>query len=300
MKQGKNICNELKTIRRRIAEENGIPLEIPECTYNGPCRGTCPQCEAEVRFLETALADRIRLGKVATVAGIALGLTTTMQAQTPVGDTVPMQDTSKVLKAECCGTLKGTVFDIKTNELLPFCKIVLMQGEKQVMVGTSDFDGVYTLKPIPFGDYTLLFVEPHYRRFEHGVTVNKTGFTVMDVGLVADSTVNIDSLATVTDKRVTVIEIGTPIDPSDPHTRYVRNQPKEACGEIMVQLPGTPASEPGDQPKRIEMLVPLPGTEPRLIGGIGHTDIDGVRSTSVDAVRVGPRLIVAEPEEPSL
>ena len=74
MKRGKHICKELKAVRRKIAEENGIPLEIKECTYNGPCKGTCPRCEAEVRFLENELAKRIRLGKVATVAGLALGL----------------------------------------------------------------------------------------------------------------------------------------------------------------------------------------------------------------------------------
>lgn len=74
MNKGKNICNELKKVRRSIAEENGIPLEIPECTYNGPCRGTCPRCEAEVRYLEDELEKRVRMGKVATVAGLALGL----------------------------------------------------------------------------------------------------------------------------------------------------------------------------------------------------------------------------------
>ena len=73
-KNGKNICKELKEVRRRIAEENHIPLEIKECTYEGPCRGTCPRCEAEVRYLENALAGKLRLGKVATVAGLALGL----------------------------------------------------------------------------------------------------------------------------------------------------------------------------------------------------------------------------------
>lgn len=74
MNRGKYICKELKAVRRKIAEENDIPLEIKECTYQGPCRGTCPRCEAEVRFLENELAKRIRLGKVATVAGLALGL----------------------------------------------------------------------------------------------------------------------------------------------------------------------------------------------------------------------------------
>ena len=74
MSRGKEICKELKAVRRRIAEENGIPLEMPECTHKGPCRGTCPRCEAEVRYLENALADRLRLGKAAVVAGVALGL----------------------------------------------------------------------------------------------------------------------------------------------------------------------------------------------------------------------------------
>ena len=92
MTHGKNICNQLKEVRKRIAEENDIPLEIEECTYKGECRGTCPRCEAEVRYLENALADRLRIGKVATVAGLALGLAaTTAQAQTPVQST-PIPD----------------------------------------------------------------------------------------------------------------------------------------------------------------------------------------------------------------
>ena len=74
MTDGKHICGELKNIRRKIAEENGIALDIPECTFTGECRGTCPRCESEVRFLERELARRIHLGKAATVAGLALAL----------------------------------------------------------------------------------------------------------------------------------------------------------------------------------------------------------------------------------
>ena len=72
--RGKVLCEVLKEVRRRSAEENDIPLEMAECTYKGECRGTCPRCEAEVRYLENTLAERIKLGKVATVAGLALGL----------------------------------------------------------------------------------------------------------------------------------------------------------------------------------------------------------------------------------
>lgn len=248
MTHGRNICNQLKEVRKRIAEENGIPLEIEECTYKGECRGTCPRCEAEVRYLENALADRLRLGKVATVAGLALSLAATAQAQAPQNDTELLQDTTKAHKAECRGTLKGMVFDIKTNEPLPFCKVVLMQDGKQILAGTTDIDGRYTLKSIPFGDYTLCIKTPERKQpFEQGITINKTGFTVMDVGM------TVDSLITITGDKPP-IEIGTSVDEI---IRQVGagedsqvNVPKEAIGEIQVKLPGTPANQstPKEQP----------------------------------------------------
>lgn len=90
MGRGKDICKELKAVRKRIADENDIPLEIKECAYEGPCRGTCPRCEAEVRYLENALAHKIKFGKVATVAGLALGLAScggqVLEGEMPVDD----------------------------------------------------------------------------------------------------------------------------------------------------------------------------------------------------------------------
>ncbi|MBP5758869.1 MAG: energy transducer TonB, partial [Bacteroidales bacterium] len=61
--RGKKICGYLKGIRRKIAEENDIKLDIPECTYEGECRGTCPRCEWEVQYLEKTLFERMKLGK---------------------------------------------------------------------------------------------------------------------------------------------------------------------------------------------------------------------------------------------
>ena len=71
---GKNICKELKAIRKRVADENQIPLEQHVCTYDGPCDGTCPRCEAEVKYLEHELHRRMTLGKAAAVAGVAMSL----------------------------------------------------------------------------------------------------------------------------------------------------------------------------------------------------------------------------------
>lgn len=96
---GKNICHQLKNVRRSIAEENGIPLEIEECTYKGECSGTCPKCEAEVRYLESELAKRIILGKAATIAGLAVGLAAgSAQAQAPVIPPVVHDTSSRIVE----------------------------------------------------------------------------------------------------------------------------------------------------------------------------------------------------------
>ena len=74
MAKGKQTCKILKEIRKQIAEENDIKLVIEECTYQGDCLGTCPKCEAEVRYLERELEKRQRMGKAAVVAGLSIGL----------------------------------------------------------------------------------------------------------------------------------------------------------------------------------------------------------------------------------
>ena len=72
--RGKSKCKILKQIRQKIAQENDIPLVTKECTYQGECSGTCPRCEAELRYLEQQLARRQQLGKTVTVAALSLGL----------------------------------------------------------------------------------------------------------------------------------------------------------------------------------------------------------------------------------
>ena len=72
---GKNICHTLKTIRKQVAEANGIHYTPAPCRFDGECSGTCPACEAEVQYIESQLG-RLRLaGKAVKVAGLALGLT---------------------------------------------------------------------------------------------------------------------------------------------------------------------------------------------------------------------------------
>ena len=74
MNKGKSTCKVLKDIRQKIANENGISYVPKECHYKGECKGTCPACEAEVRYLEEELKRKRRNGFAIKLGGIAAGL----------------------------------------------------------------------------------------------------------------------------------------------------------------------------------------------------------------------------------
>ena len=76
MFKGKKTCKILKEIRKQIAENNDIEFITSECKHQGDCLGTCPKCEAEVRYLERELEKRQKLGRTIAVAGLAVALTT--------------------------------------------------------------------------------------------------------------------------------------------------------------------------------------------------------------------------------
>ncbi len=76
MAKGKKTCKILKEIRRQIAEANDIEYAVEECQYKGDCLGTCPKCEAEVRYLEQQLHQRQLLGKAVVLAGVSVGMFT--------------------------------------------------------------------------------------------------------------------------------------------------------------------------------------------------------------------------------
>ena len=92
---GKSKCKILKEIRRQIALENDIAYVTSECKFQGNCSGTCPKCEAEVRYLEEELRKRQQLGKQVAVAGIAAALVIASSGCNPVEyGGVPLPDPS--------------------------------------------------------------------------------------------------------------------------------------------------------------------------------------------------------------
>lgn len=93
--QGRVVCNELKAIRKKIAEVNDIEYTPNECTHQGECAGTCPACEAELKYLEKQLSMRQLIGKAAVVAGLGITVATAVGCSSLKGyqikGTVPYQ-----------------------------------------------------------------------------------------------------------------------------------------------------------------------------------------------------------------
>ena len=133
MARGKQTCKILKEIRRQIAEANGIEFATSECRYKGDCLGTCPKCEAEVRYLEQQLRVRSLAGKAVVLAGIsaaslAMLMPSSMLAQIEC-DTQLSTDSVSVQSRIGTALIKGRVMGIWT-------KPGESKGDPEVLIGT--------------------------------------------------------------------------------------------------------------------------------------------------------------------
>lgn len=133
---GKDICRYLKEIRRKIAKENDIPLEIPECHFQGECLGTCPKCDAEINYLEQQLAVRKKLSKTAAVIGIAAGLTFAGQQQA-----IAQTDSARYLTAGLIEEIIiGYITPTKSDEPLRTSDVAKPFRGRLSMLDYGDFD----------------------------------------------------------------------------------------------------------------------------------------------------------------
>ena len=69
---GKEKCNLLREIRKQIARANDIVYLSADCTYDGPCKGTCRVCDAEIQYLENALNEKVKRGESICLSGLSV------------------------------------------------------------------------------------------------------------------------------------------------------------------------------------------------------------------------------------
>ena len=86
------------------------------------------------------------------------------------------------------GALKGKVADIESGEAIPFANVIVELNGNLVGGGISDFDGNYTIKPIPPGKYTVKSSYVGYNSLEMtGVVLKADKFTFVDLKMTAST-----------------------------------------------------------------------------------------------------------------
>ena len=87
------------------------------------------------------------------------------------------------------GTLKGKIIDKATKEPISFANVVVEVGGVQVGGSTSDFDGNFTIKPIPPGKVDLKASFVGYKPFMYrGIYVSPDKITFQNLELEASTT----------------------------------------------------------------------------------------------------------------
>ena len=171
MGTGKEVCLILKGIRQKIADANDISYQPKECHHKGDCTGTCPACEAEIRYLERELKARKGNGFGMKVAGIAAGICATVMPMTAAAQGVkpdstanpPVQTTKKApikvvdLSDSCASpvVVRGMVIDAEDKEPVIGASIVIDGTNKGV---ATNVDGQFALKLPPDTSLVISYI----------------------------------------------------------------------------------------------------------------------------------------------
>ena len=201
--RGKQKCRILKDIRRRIAEENDIPFVTRECGFQGECRGTCPRCESELRYLEQQLERRAALGKRISVAALCAGIAIGTAACGPVGTgTFPANNSPDDVVDDLSGAVgpdDAGMYETSAQA----SATAAAAGQDAGLSGTSDTGDT--------GDYTELSGEVGYDynvNSADGCTTAATGATTA----AAAATAATQAAASPDDKKAVTYPEVVPID----------------------------------------------------------------------------------------
>lgn len=134
MRRGRKICETLKSVRKSIAEANNICYEPRECNHKGDCNGTCPACEAEVKYIESELSLRKRMGEVIRIAGVAAGIGTLAMScaynspsQNSTDNSINMVDVGDTTKEFI--TIRGNITDERGKPVASALVGTMKKGE---------------------------------------------------------------------------------------------------------------------------------------------------------------------------
>ena len=170
MRNGKKICAHLKVVRKQIADANDIPYEITECPHQGPCAGTCPKCESELRYIENQLSLRRAAGKAVSLVGLSLGISSAFAAQGVNNDTIAIHTDTVYLNSIPEDAIEGSIVADPCYTIVdqmpefPGGETALMDYIKQnlrypAMAGEIGLQGRVTLTFVIETDGTISYID---------------------------------------------------------------------------------------------------------------------------------------------
>ena len=90
--------------------------------------------------------------------------------------------------AQSSGTIRARILDAKTKEPVPFANVTVERDGEQLTGGTSDFDGICLIKPVPAGRFTVKSSFVGYSTQQlNGVLVIADQIRFVDIELIPSS-----------------------------------------------------------------------------------------------------------------
>ncbi|HON18679.1 MAG TPA: carboxypeptidase-like regulatory domain-containing protein [Salinivirgaceae bacterium] len=90
--------------------------------------------------------------------------------------------------AQSSGTIRVRIFDAESKEPVPFANVIVEQDGNQITGGTSDFDGICLIKPVPAGRFTVRASYVGYSKAQiNGVLVIADKIIYLDIPLSPES-----------------------------------------------------------------------------------------------------------------
>ncbi|MDY5969474.1 MAG: TonB-dependent receptor [Bacteroidales bacterium] len=174
------------------------------------------------------------------------------------------------------GTLRGTVKDATTGEAVISATVLAKQDGQMVGGGTTDFDGMYTIKGLAVGTYDIEVSYVGYAKIlKTGVEVKSNDYTIQNFSL--KPAAEMLDIVEIVEEKVPVIEIGTAATGSRISSKDIEKMPGTSVESIVAQVGGVGYSDGGTSTAR---------GEDGMV-----TQVGGVRTRS--AINV-PKVAIAE------
>ncbi len=199
MNKGRVTCDVLKEIRKQIASENHIEYKTHECTFEGECRGTCPACESEVRYLENEIVKKKYLGKAIVLAGLSVGIMSNFIACTPnknddhISNKTDFKDSIEITKYESDSLKnKDSIKKINKIDSVTFTfGDILIEPIEPIDTISGVYHYVDTMPEFPGGlSKWEEFVRNELRYPEYSKSLNLSGTVLLEFIIEPDSSIS--------------------------------------------------------------------------------------------------------------